>query len=170
VRTPTSIAAQLETTFGHIRSTRMADVPILNEAIGVEAVGFREIDEGLLGVLVTPWFMNLMLLPVDAAAWEGQRAGEKTLHTLPAGCYEFIAGYEDGVGDYRMCSLFSPMFEFADHSAAVETATAVMDGIMTRADAPTDTDDTDTDPEAASAPRRMSRRELFRQLARGGEA
>jgi [NiFe] hydrogenase assembly HybE family chaperone len=162
------MAELLETTFEHIRSTRMVDVPILNEAIGVEAVGFREIDEGLLGVLVTPWFMNLMLLPIEAAAWEGQRAGEKTLHTLPAGCYEFISGYEDGVGDYRMCSLFSPMFEFADHDAAVETAAAVMDGIMTSADAATDTDD--TDPEAASAPRRMSRRELFRQLARGGEA
>jgi [NiFe] hydrogenase assembly HybE family chaperone len=146
----------------------MADVPILNEAIGVEAVGFREIDEGLLGVLVTPWFMNLMLLPIEAAAWEGQRAGEKTLHTLPAGCYEFIAGHEEGVGDYRMCSLFSPMFEFADHAAAVETAAAVMDGIMSSEETANDPDD--TDPATSSPPRRMSRRELFRQLARGGEA
>jgi len=168
VRTPETIAAQLETTFGHIRSTRMADVPILNEAIGVEAVGFREIDEGLLGVLVTPWFMNLMLLPVDAAAWKDQCAGEKTVHSLPAGSYEFIAGSEDGVGDYRMCSLFSPMFEFADHEAAVETAAAVMDGIMTSEETATEADATDSG--APSPPRRMSRRELFRQLARGGEA
>jgi hypothetical protein len=67
-----------------------------------------------------------------------------------------------------MCSLFSPMFEFADHAAAVETAAAVMDGIMTSGDAATDPDD--ADPDASPPPRRMSRRELFRQLARGGEA
>lgn len=168
MRTPESVASQLETTFEHIRSTRMADVPILNEVIGVEAVGFREIDDGLLGVLVTPWFMNLMLLPPEPSAWAGQRPGEKTIHALPAGSYEFIAGIEDGVGDYRMCSLFSPMFEFADHAAAVETAAAVMDGIMTGADAESRPDD--AAPETESSPRRMTRRELFRQLASGGEA
>lgn len=168
MRTPESVASQLETTFEHIRSTRMADVPILNDVIGVEAVGFREIDDGLLGVLITPWFMNLMLLPKAPDAWEGQRPGEKTLHSLPAGSYEFIAGLEEGIGDYRMCSLFSPMFEFADHGAAVETAVAVMDGIMTSPDAEKGPDD--DVPEAPSSPRRMTRRELFRQLASGGEA
>ena len=41
----------------------MAGVPMLNPALRVQAVGFRHWQSHWLGVLVTPWFMNLMLLP-----------------------------------------------------------------------------------------------------------
>ena len=39
----------------------------VNPAVEVEAVGFAPWDAHWLGVMVTPWFMNLMLLPRDAA-------------------------------------------------------------------------------------------------------
>ncbi|MEW8585440.1 MAG: [NiFe]-hydrogenase assembly chaperone HybE, partial [Candidatus Thiodiazotropha sp.] len=42
------------------------------------------------------------------------------------GPYEFILGEEEGVGRYQMCSLFSPVFEFAAHATAGATADAVM--------------------------------------------
>ncbi|MCU7925204.1 MAG: [NiFe]-hydrogenase assembly chaperone HybE [Candidatus Thiodiazotropha sp. (ex Dulcina madagascariensis)] len=49
---------------------------------------------------------------------------------LPAGPYEFILGEEAGIGRYQMCSLFSPVFEFADQATAVATAEAVMHALM----------------------------------------
>ncbi len=161
MRTPLAVKLELESVFDEIRTKRMADVPILNSALAVEAVGFEEHDDSLLGVLVTPWFMNLMLLPKEKGAWGEEVTGEKSTLDLPAGRFEFIAGRENGIGEYRMCSLFSPMFEFGDHATAVATAAAVMEGVMRPAD--------DTPPAAGDAtkppPPRMSRRELFRSLA-----
>lgn len=157
--TPESAAETLTTVFREIHRERMADVPILNEALDVEAVGFVAIDAGVLGVLVTPWFMNLMLLPTGEGDFAGQHPGEKTVVPLPAGDYEFIAGSEDGIGDYRMCSLFSPVFEFGDHATAVATAEAVMAGVLTVPEpaAP--------EPVKAAPARSVSRRDLFRGLA-----
>ncbi len=155
--TPETAAQTLTTVFCDIHRERMADVPILNEALEVEAVGFERIDAGVLGVLVTPWFMNLMLLPAEADGFAGEQPGEKTIVPLPAGDYEFIAGNEAGIGDYRMCSLFSPVFEFADHATAVATAEAVMAGVLT---AP------EPAPANATPARSVSRRDLFRGLAR----
>lgn len=159
MRAPSHIAAELETAFARIRVERMADVPILNDALRVEAVGFTAWREEALGVLVTPWFMNLMLVPAEPAAWCGQRPGEKSIVSLPGGDFEFIAAFEEGVGDYRMCSLFSPVFEFADHDTAAATAAAVMERLLAPASEAA---------EAPEAPRTLSRRELFQRIA-GGE-
>lgn len=160
LRTPASLTAELEATFDRIRVERMAEVPILNDALRVEAVGFEAHGDDFIGVLVTPWFMNLMLVPADPDAPAAESPGQTSLCSFPAGDFEFIAGFEDGFGQYRMCSLFSPMFDFADHEAASQTAAAVMDGIMSPAE---------DESEAMAAPRRpLSRRDLFRQLAGGG--
>lgn len=159
MRAPSEIAAELETAFARIHRERMADVPILNEALGIEAVGFAAHGDDALGVLITPWFMNLLLVPAEPAARSGQRPGEKTVVSLPGGDFEFIAANEEGVGNYRMCSLFSPVFEFADHDTAVATAAAVMERLLTQVD--------DARPERTEAPRALSRRELFQRIACG---
>ncbi len=126
------ICARLEGLYREIQITRMADVPILNDALQVAAVGFDPYGDYYLGVLLTPWFMNLMLLPQDAAdyAETAPDVGEKVQITLPAGKVEFIAGFEDGLGHWLSCSLFSPVFEFADQAAALETAGAVLEEVL----------------------------------------
>ncbi len=116
----------LETVYRRIHRERMADLPLANPAIGVHAIGFRPWNDDLLGVLVTPWCMNLMSLPRDPTSWANKPdLSEETL-TFPSGRYRFIVGSEAGIGKYRMCSLFSSMFDFANDQAAVETAQAVM--------------------------------------------
>jgi [NiFe] hydrogenase assembly HybE family chaperone len=112
--------------FEGVRATRMHDVPILNPALSVEAVGFAPWDAHWLGVLVTPWFMNLMLLPRAAEQWVRLRPGEKHTYVFPSGAFEFIGGREEAIGEYQSCSLFSPMFEFADHETARLTAEACL--------------------------------------------
>jgi [NiFe] hydrogenase assembly HybE family chaperone len=125
-----SPAAALEAAFTRIHDRQMRGLPMLNPALGVEAVGFRPWQEHWLGVLVTPWFMNLMLLPRRADQWQPLALRDKRRWRFPAGEFEFIGGRDAGVGDYQACSLFSPMLDFATHEGAQATALAVLHGLF----------------------------------------
>jgi [NiFe] hydrogenase assembly HybE family chaperone len=131
----------LEQVFAHIATTRMRGVPVQNPVLRVQAVGFApqadpDGGEWLLGILVTPWFMNLVYLPMDlAGAAETLPApGHKASRQIGSETFEFIGTHEDGLGAFACCSLFSPMFEFADHATAVATACEVLN--LLRAPAP----------------------------------
>jgi [NiFe] hydrogenase assembly HybE family chaperone len=123
--------AQLERAFAHIGATRMQGVPVLNGALRVQAVGFERVTEAtapvLLGMLITPWFMNLLRLPLarDATA-AGPTPGSKRSHPCGAQVFEFIAAHEEALGSFEACSMFSPMFEFADQAGALSTATEIL--------------------------------------------
>lgn len=117
--------AQLEETFRTIAAKDMAGVPVLNDKLAVQAVGFQPWEGRLLGVLVTPWFMNLVLLPQEGTA-EAPVVGSKRLLEFPSGRYEFVQGHDARLGPWESCSLFSPMFEFRSMAEAVEVAAAVM--------------------------------------------
>jgi [NiFe] hydrogenase assembly HybE family chaperone len=121
--------AALEALFERIAATRMQGVPMLNERLKVQAVGFEQAqpDDALAGVLVTPWFMNLVWLPPEAETQAPTAVGATRLRRVGAESFAFIGAHEDGFGAYEACSLFSPMFEFADHDAALATAQAVLD-------------------------------------------
>lgn len=116
--------------FRRIHLERMRGLPLLNERLVVETVGFQPWQGRSLGVLITPWFMNLILLPSDEDRWQDLPIGAKMTHPFPSGDYEFILADESSIGRYQLCSLFSPMFDFADQAAAVATAEAVMEGLM----------------------------------------
>ncbi|MFO1318259.1 MAG: [NiFe]-hydrogenase assembly chaperone HybE [Burkholderiales bacterium] len=120
--------AVLDRTFREIASTRMQGVPVLNPAVRVEAVGFEDDgDEGALGVLITPWFMNLVRLPLtDAAAAATPAPGRTRVRRIGEQRLDFIGNAEGRVGPFEACSLFSPMFEFADHEAALVAACEVL--------------------------------------------
>lgn len=127
---PDILLHSLEQVFENIQRKRMSGVPILNQELKVEAVGFISCEFGCLGVLITPWFMNLMLLPHDGDDWNNLALGSTNGLALPSGNYDFIVGEEESIGRYQSCSLFSPMFEFADQEAASATAEAVMSALM----------------------------------------
>lgn len=115
-------AALIEEVFRTILAERVADIPLINPAIEVEAVGFERTSAGWLGVLVTPWFMNVLLLPAAGDPWRSLAVGEKRRIALPAGVFEFFGGAEEQIGEYLYCSMFSPMDRFADHAGARATA------------------------------------------------
>jgi [NiFe] hydrogenase assembly HybE family chaperone len=125
-----AVAARIERAFGHIQATRMQGLPFLNPALRVEAVGFRRFEGRWLGVLITPWFMNLMLLPDEPAAWRHVRYGDSLGYALPAGVFEFISALDPELGSYQTCSLFSPVFEFADQDGARLTAEAALTALF----------------------------------------
>jgi len=120
----------LEDTFNLIHKTRMHDIPILNDKIKVAAIGFNLWEGTYICVMVTPWFMNLMLLPGEDEDWDELDKQTKQSHVFPSGRYTFITGFEPAIGKYQTCSLFSPMFEFADNVAAVDTAEAAIKELL----------------------------------------
>jgi [NiFe] hydrogenase assembly HybE family chaperone len=122
-------AGRLEATFGAIQRERMQDVPILNPALAVEAIGMRAWQGRWLGALVTPWFINLVVLPADGP-WSSVDERESVWYAFPGGRFEFIAGSEPDLGEYHACSLFSPVLEFADHETARETARVALESLF----------------------------------------
>ncbi len=114
----------LEAAFRRIAETRMAGLPILHPRLAVEAVGFAADAEGIAtGVLVTPWFMNLVRLPLGAEA-EPSLPGPGQAEDLCVGgwTFRFFGHDEAGLGRFAAASLVSPMGEFEDQAAAVATA------------------------------------------------
>jgi len=127
------LSRNLETVFSKIERERMRDIPILNSALSVACVGMRPFADGWLSVLVTPWFINLIVLPAGEAggeAWSCAAAGTKLTRQFPAGAFEFICASEDGIGPYQMCSLFSPVLEFESQKAALATAEASLSALF----------------------------------------
>lgn len=127
------VAARIEAVFRAVQQTRMADVPILNPRLAVAAVGTRAWAGKWLSILVTPWCMNILILP-DVGTderWIDAAPGGSVKMSMPSGVYSFIAGSEPDLGPFLMCSLFSPMLEFADQAAAIATAEAAMGELLT---------------------------------------
>lgn len=117
--------------YREIGERAMHDLPIYNGALDVEAVGFRVFNGTIIGIMVTPWFMNV-LIPAGEMA---PAASASTLRfRFPAGDIEFILGDLNHAGRIASCSLFSPMFGFADAASARATAEAAVNELMLPAD------------------------------------
>ena len=115
--------------FTEVWHSTMRDVPLVNKALSVEAVSFRRHEGHVLGVLVSPWFMNLVLLP-DGADWSDLTSGEKEVIAFPSGEYEFLHNTREMTGGYKACSLFSPMGDFTRQKDATDVARAVMEALF----------------------------------------
>ena len=141
---PAELELRLEQTFRRIATTRMAGVPVLNPALQVRALGFApllqavetsattEAAPALLGILLTPWFMNLLRVP--AAGQPVLPVGISAEREVGAHRLSFVGAHEPSLGAYEQCSLFSPMFQFADQAAAVATAREVLRELRRRPD------------------------------------
>jgi len=128
-------STRLGAAYREIHRQRMLGLPFLNPALDVEAVAFAPWEGCWLGVMVTPWFMNLMLVPEDPGQWQPLAFGDKRTHRFPAGAYQFIGGDDPLVGPYESCSLFSPVLEFEDHATARMVAALARDALFDPANA-----------------------------------
>lgn len=129
-----ALGERFEAVFRELHRGRMRDVPFLNAALHVQAVGFRPyLDERVgpstLGILITPWFMNIVLVP-DEAPEPAPEIGTKSIVPFPSGTYEFIWSHRPETGPYRACSLFSPPSEMTSQLFAVDVAMAALDGLF----------------------------------------
>jgi [NiFe] hydrogenase assembly HybE family chaperone len=123
-------AGRLQAVFENIAATRMTGVPILNPALRVEVVGFRLWEGRWVGVLVTPWTINLVLLPGDGAPLEPLQLDEKRTWIFPSGAYEFMGLNEPVLGVCHLCPLISPVTEFSSHDEALAFASEIASALF----------------------------------------
>jgi [NiFe] hydrogenase assembly HybE family chaperone len=126
-------------------------LPIANTALDVEAVYFRPLEEHQLGVLITPWFMNLFLLP-GTDRWDDRPQGSACQIELPGGKVDFRVSHEQALGTILSAALFSTVADFPDQDIAREIARETLRLLF------------DGDAMQDEPGRRVSRRALLRQL------
>lgn len=114
--------------YREIGERALRELPIYNDALGVEAVGFRWFNGTIVAIMITPWFMNVVML---ASAIARDASGPTLRIHFPAGDVVSEVGQ---MGRIASCSLFSPMFQFADMAAAWATAEAALAELMVLAD------------------------------------
>lgn len=117
--------AQVEATFRRIHTERMDGLPLLNPALAVEAVGFTRHGDDWRGVLVTPWCIDLLLLPATAD-WPVPGPHERVFRQYASGNFALLPNREDGLGDYLICALIHDMKQFPDQDTARMTAQACL--------------------------------------------
>jgi [NiFe] hydrogenase assembly HybE family chaperone len=153
--TPESIAARLEEAFVRVLEERMQGIPLLNVDLTVQAVGFHQRPDGVLGALITPWFMNLILIPPGDAPLKGLPIGMRQEIELPARKVRFTVNDLDGIGPCLTHSLFSPVNCFHSQGAAVAAAEAALAELELEAERVEMTD------EEAAIERYMSKEAMF---------
>lgn len=157
-----AIGARLEAIYRGISEGAMRDLPICNPALEVAAIGFRDHAGVVVGVLATPWFMNLVV----AASPQGPDlpfvpAGATVTHAFPGGEFDCVVGETTGFGRLDSASLFSPMFQFDDAGVVRAVAEAAIEEVF-RAPVP-------VEPPPSAAPAQLDRRALLFGRRRGEE-
>lgn len=141
-----------------VYAERMADLPFVNVALAVEAVGFERLQGDWLGVMITPWFLNLFLLNGGGALWGDIPAGQRRYLELPCGALQFLADDDPVLGPYQYCPLIAPVSELADMAVARQAAVDALATVFSRPAPPP--------PAAPEAPgKSVSRRGFLRSLA-----
>ncbi|OCK53954.1 [NiFe]-hydrogenase assembly chaperone HybE [Bradyrhizobium sp. LMTR 3] len=123
----------LAAAYRDIADRTMRDLPIFNEALSVEAIGFRAREGRVVGMMITPWFMNVVTLMRDRTSHSPPSPGSNLRLRFPAGEIEFTVSEMAPVGSIASYSLFSPMFEFEHMTSARATAEAALAALMSPA-------------------------------------
>lgn len=139
-------ARRVEAKYLRLWTTSMRDLPFVNPALSVEAIGFRRhgatggslagttssAKGDWIGAVITPWVIGLLLLPGGGSLWSDRRPGDRCHVTFPIGPIEFIADYEADADlpAYQYCPLFAPPSGFASQIAAQAAATAALDALL----------------------------------------
>lgn len=148
---------ELQRHFDAIYRERMQGLPIVNPALRVAAVGFEPFEAHQLGVLISPWFMNLVLLPGDDAL-RVFKQGASVKIELPAGPYDFTVSHDEDVGTFLSAILFRTVSDFPDQATAVAVAEEIARLVRTESEHGDATKQTK---------KPMSRREFFASLGAG---
>lgn len=132
---PTVTVDALVRRFAAIHRERMSGLPIVNPRLDVEAVGFGYLDEHQLGILITPWFINLVLLP-GTDEWSEDEQGSMVKVRLPNGEYEFVVGRDDTLGVTLTAILFRSVGDFPNQETAVAIAEDILRRLWSQPDEP----------------------------------
>ena len=114
--------------YQRVYQEEMQGLPICNDNINIEAIDFQLYQDQWLGILITPWFTNLLILRQKDKLWPKFKLGKgnEQYINFPAGDIKFTPRFEPELGSYLCCSLVSPMTEVNSHQQAVNDAKNAM--------------------------------------------
>lgn len=144
--------------YRQVYAERRHELPDVNPALAVEAVGFTHYQGDWLGVVITPWFLKLFLLSGGGQLWGDIPAGQRRYLNLPCGTLQFIADDDPELGPYQYCPLIAPVTGLPDMAAARQAAVAALAAALGQPAV--------ASPPAAAdeAPKAVSRRGFLRTL------
>jgi len=127
---------RLETVYRDVIQPRMLALPMYNAALQVEASGFGLRGEHCSGVLITPWCMNLVLLPVDGDTWTELAPGSRVEVVFPAGTYLMTLSLPADTQPHLVLTLFTTVLAVPDQDTARRVADEVLQRLYQKSDAP----------------------------------
>jgi [NiFe] hydrogenase assembly HybE family chaperone len=139
----------------------------VNSLLICTSVGFSRYKGDWLGVVITPWCMDLVLLPGGGSLWGDIPAGQRRYVELPHGAVAFTALEDPQLGPYQHAPLVATVASLPDMAAAIRVANQVMRGIcgdeIPAVVPPSDLPDASAD--STGGPETPSRRGFLRRLA-----
>lgn len=124
-------SASLIAHFEAVWRTRMSDLPFLHPGLSVAAIGFQRHAGDWLGIVVTPWFLNLVLMAGGGTCWQDIPAGERRHVALPCGTLQFLADDDPDIGPYQYCPLIAPVTDLPDMRSACDAAAEALRAVLT---------------------------------------
>lgn len=112
----------LESSFREIAKKEMQALPFYRENIPVKAGGFTLFEKQWIGTILTPWMLELIVLPGPSQEWPRRKIGERIALALPCGQVKFVVGELANGAQYLACSLMSPLDRHLQGEQAVELA------------------------------------------------
>ena len=133
-------SALIERFYNKVWHEQMQDLPFVNPALNVEAVGFRQVEGDWVGLVITPWFINVFLLPGGGKLWQDMPSGEQRSVTFPVGALDFIADNNPNpnapITAFQYCPLIHPVQHLPDQATARDAAEAALVALFTPPPAP----------------------------------
>jgi [NiFe] hydrogenase assembly HybE family chaperone len=135
---------------------KMCGLPMYNARLRIEAVGFELRDGRLCGVLLTPWCMNLVLLPDESDEWHKLPHGKTIDVEFPSGRHSCLLSSVEGIVPHLSLPLFTTVQDFADQDTARQVAEETLRLLYLDAN-----DDQPVSQDGSRSGRTMSRRDLL---------
>lgn len=110
----------------------MQGMPFLNPHLDVAAIGFQQYRGDWVGAVITPWFLNLFILPGGGELWRDHASGDRVRISFPVGELEFIADLDPGstLEACLYCPLVAPVNQFPDQQSAQDAAEAALQALL----------------------------------------
>lgn len=150
-------AARLAAHYQSLWEAGGQDMAEINPALAVEALGFTRYQGDWLGVVITPWFLRLFLLPGGGSLWGDIPPGQSRYISLPAETMQFVADEAPAIGPFQYSTLLEPTSLIADMAVARQMAWRAMHAFTGQPPA--------ASPDVEPPPAGVSRRGFFRRLA-----
>lgn len=121
--------------YRRIWEATMRDLDFVNHALDVDIAGFRRYRGDWVGAVITPWFVNLYVLPGGGELWRDLGAGERAKLPFPVGELEFIADYDPTaeIPAALYCPLLAPVTALKSQAEAVQMALDALETLFSPA-------------------------------------